>query len=108
MGRQSFQPILGVIFTLRPLIRSLQAHNQLVLGSSPTSPTTQSHENPVSWSLWKNPRFAATFAQAGAESPVSAAADGRSQGQNAGRSLARANPFPADFIPQTETRSRGD
>src|ERR1700704_6606332 len=39
------------------------------------------------------------LARAGAAFPVSAAGDGGLRGQNATRSLARANPFPAEFTP---------
>jgi hypothetical protein len=45
-------------------------------------------------------------ARAGAAFPVSAAGDGGLRGQNAARSLARVNPFPADFIPKEQRRVR--
>jgi hypothetical protein len=63
------------------------------------SATTQSWTNPVSCGLWESPRFSATFARAGVALPVSAACSGGLRRKNAARSLARANPFPADFIP---------
>ena len=61
--------------------------------------TTQSHANPVSCGLWKNPRISAPFARPDRHfrSLLPVTADRR--GKNAARSLARANPFPADFIP---------
>jgi hypothetical protein len=70
---------------------------------SPTSPTTQSCANPVSCGLWKNPRISPGFPRHSRgpdrhfRSLLPATADGR--GKNAARSLARASPFPADFIP---------
>jgi hypothetical protein len=63
------------------------------------SATTQSRANPVSCDLRKNPRFSATFAQAGAAVPVSAVGKDESRGPKRRPSLARANPFPANFIP---------
>jgi hypothetical protein len=69
--------ILGVTVKRRPLIRSLQAHNRLVVGLRPASPTTQSHANPVSCGLWKNLRISAPFARFEPALPVSAAGEGR-------------------------------
>ena len=83
------------------LFFSLLAGN-LVAETGPirtASATTQSRANAVSRGLRKNPRFCVTFARVGAAFPVSAAGDDGLRGQNAARSLARANPFPADFIP---------
>jgi hypothetical protein len=44
------------------LIRPSAGHNRLVAGLSPTIPTTQFRNKPVSCGLWKNPPFAAIFA----------------------------------------------
>jgi hypothetical protein len=74
-------------------------HNRVVAGSSPASPTTQSSANLVSCGLRRNPLHSATFARAGAAVAVSAGLTGGARVKNAARSLARANCFPADFIP---------
>jgi hypothetical protein len=76
-------------------------HNRLVVSSSPTSPTTQSHVNSVSCGFWKNLRISATFARAGASFPVSAGDDGRSRGQkcrpvSGSRKSFRGRFYPAD------------
>ena len=77
----------------------LPAHNRLVAGSSPAGPTTHSRANRVSCGLLKNPLCSASLARAGTAFPVSAAGEDGLRGQNAARSLARANPFPTDFMP---------
>jgi hypothetical protein len=77
----------------------LPAHNRLVAGSSPAGPTTHSRANRVSCGLLKNPLCSASLAGVGEAFPVSAAGEGGLRVQNAARSLARANPFPVDFVP---------
>jgi hypothetical protein len=73
--------------------------NQRVEGSSPSAPTTQSCTNTISCGLSKNPLCSATLARTIEAFSVSAAGEVGLRGQNAARSLARANPFPADFVP---------